>query len=62
MNNSGIQGVDISLFGSNLLTISDFPIYDPETAALNGNRIMPGVEMGQMPSPANYGVNLKVKL
>ncbi|MCF8715149.1 SusC/RagA family TonB-linked outer membrane protein [Joostella atrarenae] len=59
---SGIQGVDISLYGSNLLMITDFPIYDPETAALNGNRIMPGVEMGQMPSPATYGVNLKVKL
>ncbi|MCM5663051.1 SusC/RagA family TonB-linked outer membrane protein [Galbibacter mesophilus] len=57
-----LQGVDLSIYGSNLLTISDFPIYDPETAALNGNRIMPGVEMGQMPSPATYGFNVKLKL
>lgn len=62
LNRMFLQGVDISLFGSNLLTISDFPIYDPETAALNGNRIMPGIEMGQMPSPATYGVNVKLKL
>lgn len=57
-----LQGVDVSVYGSNLLTISNFPIYDPETAALNGNRIMPGIEMGQMPSPATYGLNIKLKL
>ncbi|WP_417360728.1 SusC/RagA family TonB-linked outer membrane protein [Galbibacter sp.] len=57
-----LQGVDLSVYGSNLLTISNFPLYDPETAALNGNRIMPGIEMGQMPSPATYGLNIKLKL
>jgi len=60
LGNSGILGVDISIFGSNLATISDFPIYDPETAALNGDTILPGIEMGQMPSPATYGLNFKV--
>ena len=60
LENTGILGVDISIFGSNLATISDFPIYDPETAALNGDTILPGIEMGQMPSPATYGMNLKV--
>ena len=57
--NSGIGGVDLSLYGRNLATISDFPIYDPETAALNGDTILPGIEMGQMPSPATYGINLR---
>jgi TonB-linked SusC/RagA family outer membrane protein len=60
LGNSGILGMDISIFGSNLGTISDFPIYDPETAALNGDTILPGIEMGQMPTPATYGMNLKV--
>ena len=60
LGNSGILGMDISIFGSNLATISDFPIYDPETAALNGDTILPGIEMGQMPSPATYGINFKV--
>ena len=62
LNKMFLQGVDVAIYGSNLLTISDFPLYDPETAALNGNRIMPGIEMGQMPSPATYGVNVKLKL
>lgn len=60
INSIGIQGVDLSLFGRNLAMITDFPIYDPETAALNGDTILPGIEMGQMPSPATYGLNLKV--
>lgn len=62
LQNVGIQGLQLSVYGQNLATVSDFPIYDPETAALNGNRIMPGVEMGQMPSPATYGFNIKMNL
>ncbi len=62
LQNWGINGLEASIFGRNLYTVSDFPIYDPETAALNGNEILPGVEMGQMPSPATYGFNLKVNL
>lgn len=57
--NSGIGSIDLSLYGRNLATLSDFPIYDPETAALNGDTILPGIEMGQMPSPATYGINLR---
>lgn len=62
LKNTGISGLNISLFGRNLATVSDFPIYDPETAALNGDTILPGIEMGQLPSPASYGINLKVNL
>jgi TonB-linked SusC/RagA family outer membrane protein len=62
LKNTGIASFNISVFGRNLATVSDFPIYDPETAALNGDTILPGIEMGQMPSPATYGLNLKVKL
>ncbi|WP_308443144.1 SusC/RagA family TonB-linked outer membrane protein [Flavobacterium sp. UMI-01] len=62
LKNTGIKGVNVSVFGRNLAIISDFPIYDPETAALNGDTILPGIEMGQMPSPATYGFNLKVNL
>lgn len=60
--NSGIKAVDFSVYGRNLIMITDFPIYDPETAALNGSTILPGIEMGQMPSPASYGMNLRVNL
>lgn len=53
--------LSMSVYGRNLLTISDFPMFDPETAALNSGGMMPGVEMGQMPSPATYGLNLKLE-
>ena len=62
LKDTGIQSVQLSLFGRDLAVLSDFPIYDPETAALNGNTILPGIEMGQMPSPATYGFNLKINL
>ena len=62
LNSFGIADLQVSVFGRNLYTFSDFPIYDPETAALNGDSIMPGVEMGQMPSPATYGFNLRMNL
>jgi hypothetical protein len=51
----------IALYGRDLLLITSFPIFDPETAALNGTSIMPGVEIGQMPSTRTMGVNLTVK-
>ncbi|UYW01006.1 SusC/RagA family TonB-linked outer membrane protein [Flavobacterium agricola] len=57
-----LKDLRISVFGRNLYTWSDFPIYDPETAALNGSSMVPGVEMGQLPSPATYGFNIKVSL
>jgi len=57
-----IKDLTLSVFGRNLYTWSDFPIYDPETAALNGANMVPGVEMGQMPAPATYGFNIKVSL
>jgi len=60
IKDTGLQSVQFSVFGRDLAILSDFPIYDPETAALNGNTMLQGIEMGQMPSPATYGFNLKV--
>ncbi|MCO6149698.1 SusC/RagA family TonB-linked outer membrane protein [Flavobacterium sp. NRK1] len=60
IKDTGLSSVQFSVFGRDLAIVSDFPIYDPETAALNGNTLLPGIEMGQMPSPATYGFNLKV--
>lgn len=56
-----IQGASFALYGRDLLMITSFPMFDPETAALNGTSIMPGVEIGQMPSTRTMGVNLTVK-
>ncbi|MFV5691417.1 SusC/RagA family TonB-linked outer membrane protein [Flavobacterium sp. LT1R49] len=60
LKRTSLESVQFSVFGRDLAMISDFPIYDPEAGALNGDTILPGLEMGQMPSPASYGFNLKV--
>lgn len=56
--NKFIRQATLAVYGRNLLMKTDFPIFDPETAALNGNTILPGVEMGQLPSTRTMGVNL----
>jgi TonB-linked SusC/RagA family outer membrane protein len=57
-----ISGASVAVYGRDLAMISKFPIFDPETAALNGSTIMPGVEMGQMPSTRTFGLNLRLQL
>ncbi len=57
-----LSGLSLALYGRDLLLISKFPIFDPETASLNGATIMPGVEMGQLPTPRTFGFNLNLTL
>lgn len=57
-----LKQASFAVYGRNLALFSDFPIFDPETAALNGGTLMPGVEIGQMPTPRTFGVNLTLKL
>ncbi len=52
---------NIAIYGRDLAMITDFPMYDPETAALNGDTILPGIEMGQMPSTRTFGVDVTLK-
>ncbi|WP_114782341.1 SusC/RagA family TonB-linked outer membrane protein [Botryobacter ruber] len=56
-----LQGASVALYGRDLAMLADFPIFDPETAALNGSTILPGVEIGQMPTPRTYGMNVTLK-
>jgi hypothetical protein len=53
--------VIIGLYGRDVFMLTQFPIFDPETAALNGSVILPGIEMGQMPSTRTFGFNLTLK-
>jgi len=55
-----VNRASLAVYGRDLAMITDFPMFDPETAALNGNTILPGVEMGQMPSTRTFGLNLTV--
>jgi len=59
---TSFQQVSLALYGRDLWMWTEFPIFDPETAALNGSTILPGIEMGQMPTQRTFGFNLTVKL
>lgn len=54
--------LSVALFGRNLwMWTKEYPLFDPEAAALNSSSIVPGVEMGQLPTGRTIGVNLNVK-
>ncbi len=61
LGKSFLKQVSFALYGRDLLMLTSFPIFDPETAALNGSTLLPGVEMGQLPSTRTMGVNITVK-
>lgn len=56
-----IKQASLAAYGRDLLMLTSFPIFDPETAALNGSTLLPGVEMGQLPSTRTMGLNLTFK-
>ncbi|MEM1214323.1 MAG: SusC/RagA family TonB-linked outer membrane protein [Bacteroidota bacterium] len=61
--NLPVQNLNLSLFGRNLWikTKSEhLRHYDPEALALYGGTLLPGFEVGQLPNPRTYGVNLRV--
>ena len=61
LGKSFIRQATIAVYGRDLFMITDFPIYDPETAALNGSSLLPGVEIGQLPSTRTMGLNVTLK-
>jgi TonB-linked SusC/RagA family outer membrane protein len=61
LGKSFIRQLSLGVYGRDLLMLTSFPIFDPETAALNGSTLIPGVEMGQLPSTRTMGLNLTVK-
>lgn len=56
-----LQQASIALYGRDLAMLTNFPMFDPETAALNGSTILPGVEIGQLPSTRTFGLNVNLK-
>ena len=59
----GIESLRISLVGRNLAlwTPSSNPHFDPETLALQGSNIVPGIEDVAYPSARSYGINFSFK-
>ncbi|HOM63655.1 MAG TPA: SusC/RagA family TonB-linked outer membrane protein [Dysgonamonadaceae bacterium] len=60
LSKSPFSAFSLGFYGRNLLTITDFPLYDPEIAALDGDAMVVGIENGSLPSTKSYGVNLNI--
>ena len=56
------RDVRLSLIGRNIAVWSDVPHIDPETAAMSGGTIVPGVEDMAMPSTRSWGLSLNFRL
>ncbi|GMQ27978.1 SusC/RagA family TonB-linked outer membrane protein [Algoriphagus confluentis] len=61
LSRTSIRAASLAFYGRDLAMWTKFPIFDPETAALNGSTLLPGVEMGQLPTPRTFGANLNLK-
>lgn len=55
-----IESATVGLYGRNLLCITNYPMFDPETASLDGNSFVTGVEVGTLPTARSYGLNVKI--
>ncbi len=61
--NLPVENINLALFGRNLWirTKSEgLRHFDPEALAMYGGTLVPGFEVGQLPSPRVFGANLKV--
>ena len=50
----------VALYARNLFCITDYPLFDPESAALNGSSMVTGVETGTLPTARTIGLNINV--
>lgn len=55
-----ISGLTISAFGNNLYCWSKFPGWDPEGVSMRGSAIIPGFDILQMPSAAQFGASVNI--
>lgn len=55
-----ISDLRLSFYGNNLYCWSDFPGFDPEGVTMKGSAVVPGFEILQMPSAAQFGASLSI--
>lgn len=58
----GLQRASVGVYGRDLLTITQWPGFDPEFGTLNGSDINKGFEYGQFPSTRSVGLNVVIGL
>jgi len=55
-----ISGASFSVYGNNLYCWSDFPGWDPEGVTMRGSSVVPGFDILQMPSSAQFGATVNL--
>ena len=55
-----LSGAAVSAYGSNLYCWSNFPAWDPEAVTMRGSAVVPGFEILQMPSTAQFGASINL--
>ena len=55
-----ISSASISVYGNNLWCSSPFPAWDPEAVTMRGSAVIPGFEILQMPTTAQFGATLNL--
>ncbi len=53
-----VRSINVGVYGRDLFVVTNYPMWDPEIATMNRNRIEPGFETGQFPSTRSIGFNL----
>lgn len=60
LKNSPFSQASIAFYGRNLFCWTDYPLFDPEVAALNGSSMVSGVETGSLPTSRTFGLNVNL--
>ena len=55
-----LSQASVAVFGNNLWCWSDFPAWDPEAVTMRGSAVIPGFEILQMPTTAQFGASLNL--
>lgn len=56
-----LQGVSLSVYGTNLFCLTNYPFFDPEVTGMNDANSKRGIEAGSFPMTRSYGFNVKLK-
>lgn len=55
-----ISDLSVAVYGNNLYCWTKFPCFDPEGVTMRGSAVIPGFEILQMPSAAQFGASLNI--
>lgn len=58
----GLNRITLGVYGRNLFVITSWPSFDPQSSTFSNGTIVQGIEIGQMPTTRNIGLNVRLIL